>query len=202
MAADDTYAGIASADYIVEIYVDAHDKVLEHERTGSEVAIRRAAAALCHGLTRLSDDDRFWGSLADIRTSAHAKAAETPLGDLDSLLGLERDVLEKVGVPSDAAAKIVQEVARELESFYDYPNEWSVSRLREAVDMNGQFACLSASPLAPDQRSVVETAGIVAAGAVVIVADAIAAVPGITDLSVVVGGRIIGRYAFPDPPRN
>jgi len=187
--------GIAAADYILEDYVEAHDQLRRHERTGSEVAVRRAAAALCRALVRLGDDEAFWRSMAQIRSSVAADATSRVLDDLDSLIGLEREVLEKAGVPADAAASVVQEVAREIEDFESWPDEWSVARMREAVGVAGRSACARAALIHPGRPRTLRRASGVGAGAVVIVANGIAAPPGVKELSVFVGGRMILRFA-------
>jgi hypothetical protein len=184
--------GIAAADYILEDYVEAHDQLRRQERTGSEVAVRRAAAALCRALVRLGDDEAFWRSMAQIRSSVAAEATSRVLDDLDSLIGLEREVLEKAGVPADAAASVVQEVAREIEHFESWPDEWSV---REAVGVAGRSACARAALIHPGRPRTLRRASGVGAGAVVIVANGIAAPPGVKELSVFVGGRMILRFA-------
>jgi hypothetical protein len=187
--------GLAGAEYILEDYVEAHEQLQRHERTGSEVAVRRAAAALCRALVRLEDDEPFWRSMGEVRTSAAAAAAGRTVDDLDSLLGLERQVLEKAGVPAEVAASVVQDVARELDHFQLWPDEWSVERMRETVRVAGREACLRAAFRQPEQRSRLRKATGVGAGAVVIVANGIAAPPGVKEVSVFVGGRMILRFA-------
>src|SRR5436305_1524654 len=129
--------GLASADYILADYVEAHDELQRHEETGSERAVRRAAAALCRALVRLEDDDSFWRALAEVRRSPVAATARATLEDLDTLLGLERKVLQEAGVREDVAASIVQDVAREMEYYDHWPDEWSVRRMRDAVGVAG-----------------------------------------------------------------
>jgi hypothetical protein len=192
------YEGIAAAEYILTGYAEADDHMREYERTRAASAIRRAAAALCHALVALEHDEAFWRSLADVRGSmAERMSAQSVLHDLDALLGMEREVLERAGMSPEAAAAIEQDVARELERYGRWPDPWSVDRVRESVGSAGRSACIRASFISQESPRAVRKARDVIAGAVVIVANGIAAPPGIKELSVFVGGRMILRFAKP-----
>jgi hypothetical protein len=62
-----SYEAIASADYVIDGYVEADDELRRHAETGSQEALRRAAAALCRALTLLDTDDRFWDEMGRVR---------------------------------------------------------------------------------------------------------------------------------------
>lgn len=190
----DTQPGLA-ADYLVEGYVEADEQLRRHEHTGSETALRHAAAALCKAFAQLEDDDAFWETLKSIRSSVASEVARPALDDVDALIGLERKVLSKAGVPEVTAASIVQAVAREIEMVDHWPDEWSVNRMRETVGSAGRAACVRASMVHPGKPSALRRAIGVGAGAVVIATNGIAAPPGAREISVFVGGRMILRFA-------
>jgi hypothetical protein len=180
--------GIASAGYLIDGYVEAHDELAEHLRTESPVALQRAAAALCHVLTRLGTDDRFWDDFARVERAGPEPEA---MDNLDALLGVERGILIEAGVPEAAAEQIIREAASALNDYADWPDRFGAERVRDAMKAAARAACIEASFYRRPIRAIPLGRAVRAgAGGVIVVANGLAAPPGIRELSVVIGGRV------------
>ena len=91
------YERLLMCEYLVEAYDEANRGWRDFQTTGRQRELAGAAEPLCTALGALQEDGNFWAAVYDLREGAkgHWEEVRVALSNLERLLALEEDVLEK-----------------------------------------------------------------------------------------------------------
>jgi hypothetical protein len=179
------FRDIAHADYLVDVYAEAHDAYEDFQRTGRAEFVQRSAAILCDGLSRLENDQAAWHgfrSLARVPPREREVVFEV-LEDVDTLLAFEATTLGEEHPLTDLQRDCLRQVGKVTADFREWPDEHATDALRRTVSQSRQRACARASWGTTDRPTrrvspVVRRGLRVAGGVAIAAANASAAVHG------------------------
>ena len=147
MAIDDQ---LSASDYLPTLYVQVSTALDDFRSTGDIGSLHKAAFLLCDGMSKLSEDGRFWAAVNDLPKLEEGNRAEVTklLSDIDELSRQEEVVLrEALGVSS--AMRLIGDVATAMDLLRSHQSGLAVENVRNRVRDLRDEVCDSVGRLAP-----------------------------------------------------
>ncbi|MGH9397123.1 MAG: hypothetical protein ACRD18_09775 [Terriglobia bacterium] len=152
---------LLASKYLPDAYTRATAALLEFDNltaagrsAAARNALTKAAAIICDGLARVSNDSQLWLALADQRELIGKNAVEIKrfLTNLEEFLPQEEKALQAY-MPPGPRMRLVSTLSLALSRFRAEPTNWTIENLRSRVRDSQEAVCSAAKPPANEPRS-------------------------------------------------